>query len=57
MGNSDSRTDPMKFRFLISTGCPLKASVRASRVHCRMASPACRPCYPGSPSIGCGSYG
>jgi hypothetical protein len=32
------------------------ASSRASHVHCRMASPACRPCYPGSPSIGCGSF-
>ena len=56
MGNSDSRTDPMELRFLISIGCPLKASVRVSRVHFRMASPACRPCYPGSPSIGYGSY-
>ena len=27
-----------------------RASTRASRVHCRMASPACHPCYPGSPS-------
>jgi hypothetical protein len=26
------------------------------RVHCRMAAPACHPCYPGSPSIGSGSY-
>ena len=32
------------------------ASVRVSRVHCRMAAPACHPCYPGSPSIGSGSY-
>jgi hypothetical protein len=56
MGNSDSRTDRVKLRFLISTRCPLKASVRASRVHCRMASPACHPCYPGSPSIGYGSF-
>ena len=56
MGNSDSRTDPTELGFLISIGYPLKASVRASRVHCRMASPACHPWHPGSPSIGYGSY-
>ena len=33
-----------------------RASTRVSRVHCRMAAPACHPCYPGSPSIGSGSY-
>ena len=32
------------------------ASARVSRVHCRMAAPACHPCYPGSPSIGSGSF-
>jgi len=32
------------------------ASARASRVHCRMAAPTCHPCYPGSPSIGSGSF-
>jgi hypothetical protein len=56
MGNSDSRTDPIEFRFLISTSCPLKASARVSRVHYHMASPACYLCHPGSPSIGYGSY-
>ena len=35
----------------------LAASTRVSRVHSRMAAPACHPCYPGSPSIGSGSYG
>jgi len=33
-----------------------RASTRVSRVHCRMAAPACHPCYPGSPSIGSGSF-
>ena len=33
-----------------------RTSTRVSRVHCRMAAPACHPCYPGSPSIGSGSY-
>ncbi len=34
----------------------LAASTRVSRVHYRMAAPACHPCYPGSPSIGSGSF-
>ena len=33
-----------------------RASTRVSRVHCRMAAPACHPCYPGSPPIGSGSF-
>jgi hypothetical protein len=33
-----------------------RASTRVSRVHSRMASPACHPCYLGSPSIGSGSF-
>jgi len=33
-----------------------RASTRVSRVHYRMAAPACHPCYPGSPSIGSGSF-
>ncbi len=56
MGKSDSLADPVKFRSLISTGRLLTASTRASRVHCRMAAPACHPCYPGSPPIGSGSF-
>lgn len=51
--------DPVKLRlFLISTSCPdyIDTSIRASRVHSHMASPACHPCYPGSPSIGYGSF-
>ena len=35
---------------------PCRTSTRASRAHCRMASPACHPCYPGSPAIGSGSF-
>jgi hypothetical protein len=48
MSNSDSRTDPIEFRFLISTSCPLKASARVSRVHNHMATPACHPVTPGA---------
>lgn len=59
MSKSDSLIDPVKLRlFLISTSCPdiIETSIRVSRVHSRMASPACHPCYPGSPSIGYGSF-
>ena len=56
MGNSDSLADPVKLRFLYPPVAALAASTRVSRVHSRIASPACHPCYPGSPSIGSGSY-
>ena len=54
MGNSDSLYSPVKLRFLISTGCLCKHH-RGSPVLPRMASPACHPCYPGSPSVCFGS--
>jgi len=56
MGKSDSLADPVKFRSYIHLLPSCWASTRVSRVHCRMAAPACHPCYPGSPSIGSGSY-
>src|SRR5512143_3463510 len=47
MGNSDSLTDPMEFRSLISIRCCPVQHLQGPPVLPHMASPACRPCYPG----------
>jgi hypothetical protein len=57
MGNSDSLANPVEFRPLISTGCPPDEHRQGSPTFIiAWLPPACRPCYPGSPSIGCGSF-
>jgi len=56
MGNSDSLTDRVKFRLLISTRCCPARHLKGPPVLSLMTSPACHPCYPGSPSVGSGSF-
>jgi hypothetical protein len=58
MGKSDSLANPVKFRLLISTGCPLNEHRQGppAFIVVWLAAPACHPCYPGSPSISSGSY-
>jgi len=54
MGNSDSLADRVNFRLLIFTRCHPVWHLQWPPVLPHMASPACHPCYPGSPPIGCG---
>jgi len=54
MGNSDSLADRMKLRLLISTRCHPAWHLQGPPVLPYTASPACHPCYPGSPSVGSG---
>ncbi len=56
MGNSDSLTDRVKFRLLISTRCCPAQHLIGPPVLSHMTSPACHPCYPGSSSAGSGSF-
>ena len=57
MGNPDSLADPVKFRSLISTGCPPNEHRQGSPMFIIVWLPLrVTPCYPGSPSIGSGSF-
>jgi hypothetical protein len=56
MGNSDSLADRVEFRLLISTRYHPAWHLQGPPMLPHMASPACHPCHPGSPSVGSGSF-